>query len=73
VDRTTGGRDQLPWSASFLSARYLGAFTFHDARGGTRVVNDLRAYGGQSKVGDWAGANADQPAQRSVRGDRSHP
>ena len=62
VDRATHGRDQLPWTASFLSARYLGGFTFHDARGGTRVVDDLRAYGGASHVGDWPGANRDQSA-----------
>jgi hypothetical protein len=66
VDRRTRGRDQLPWSASFLSARYLGGFTFHDSRGGTRVVDDLRRYGGQSRVGDWRGANADQPRVRPV-------
>jgi dienelactone hydrolase len=70
VDRTTHGRDQLPWSASFLSARFLGGFTFHDSRGGTRVVDDLRAYGGRSKVGDWHGANADQPKVRPTPGSR---
>jgi hypothetical protein len=66
VDRTTGGRDQLPWTASFLSARFLGGFTFHDSRGGTRVVDDLRAYGGRSRVGDWHGANQDHPKVRPV-------
>lgn len=64
VDRTTQGRDQLPWTASFQSARYLGGFSFHDARGGTRRVSDLRAYGGVSPVGDWSGANRDQPKVR---------
>ena len=66
VDRRTSGRDQLPWTASFLSARYLGGFTFHDSRGGTRVVDDLRAYGGASRVGDWVGANRDQPQVRAT-------
>jgi hypothetical protein len=64
VDDHDRGQDQLPWTASFLSARYLGGFRFHDARGGIRVTNDLRAYGGASKVGDWSGANRDQPAVR---------
>jgi hypothetical protein len=64
VDDRDRGRDQLPWTASFLSARYLGGFRFHDARGGVRVAHDLRAYGGVSKVGDWRGANADHPAVR---------
>jgi hypothetical protein len=64
IDQRTGGADQLPWTSSFLSARHLGAFTFHDARGGVRVTDDLRAYGGSSPVGDWAGANADQATPR---------
>lgn len=59
-----GARSQLPWTASFLSARHQGGFTFHDARGGIRVADDLRAYGGASKVGDWSGANADHPKVR---------
>jgi hypothetical protein len=58
--------DQLPWTASFLSARYLGGFDFHDSRGGERIVDDLRAYGGASPVGDWAGANTDHPKVRPV-------
>jgi dienelactone hydrolase len=66
VDRRTRGEDQLPWTASFLSARYRGGFSFHDARGGLRVVEDLRAYGGRSAVGDWPGANADTPKVRYV-------
>jgi dienelactone hydrolase len=66
VDDVTQGRDQLPWTASFLSANYLGAFDFHDSRGGERVVTDLRAYGGRSPVGDWTGANADRPKARAV-------
>jgi dienelactone hydrolase len=65
IDQRTGGADQLPWTSSFLSARHLGAFTFHDARGGVRVTDDLRAYGGSSPVGDWAGANADQAPPRA--------
>lgn len=66
LDRRSRGKDQLPWTASFMSARYLGGFTFHDARGGTRVANDLRRYGGTSAVGDWAGANADRPKVRAT-------
>ena len=66
LDGVTGGDDQLPWTASFLSARYLGAFSFHDSRGGTRIVTDLRAYGGASMVGDWPAANADHPRVRPV-------
>lgn len=64
VDQRTKGRDQLPWTASFHSARFLGGFTFRDARGGTRIIDDLRAYGGVSEVGDWRGANRDRPAVR---------
>jgi len=64
VDRRSQGEDQLPWRASFMSARYRGAFTFHDARGGLRIVDDLRVYGGASPVGDWPGANADHPDVR---------
>jgi dienelactone hydrolase len=58
--------DQLPWRADFMSARSLGAFAFHDGSGALRETNDLRAYGGASPVGDWPGANADQPAVRST-------
>ena len=49
-----------------MSARYLGGYTFHDARGGTRIVDDLRAYGGASRVGDWAGANRDRSPPRAA-------
>jgi len=59
-----GALDQLPWRASFMSARHLGAFAIRDAAGIVRVTDDLRAYGGASPVGDWAGANADQPVER---------
>jgi dienelactone hydrolase len=59
--RRAGAKSQLPWRADFLSARYLGGFAFHDASGALRVTDDIRAYGGSSKVGDWAGANADKP------------
>jgi hypothetical protein len=64
VDGRTDGADELPWTASFLSARHRSAFAFHDARGGLRLVGDVRAYGGSSPVGDWAGANADQAEPR---------
>jgi hypothetical protein len=64
LDRSTGGKDQLPWRASFMSARYKGAADWHDSRGGRRVVADLRASGGVSPVGDWQGANRDRPAVR---------
>jgi hypothetical protein len=47
-----------------MSARYRGGADWHDARGGRRVVTDLRAYGGVSPVGDWPGANHDTPAVR---------
>ena len=66
VDGRTGGADELPWTASFLSARSRGAFSFEDARGGHRRTDDLRAYGGASPVGDWAGANADRARPRPV-------
>lgn len=56
---------QLPWRADFMSARHLGAFGFHDTSGRLRLTDDLRAYGGASEVGDWAGANANQPAVRA--------
>lgn len=63
--RVEAGRpDQLPWRASFLSARSLSAFGFHDRNGVLRSTADLRAFGGASPVGDWPGANADQPAVR---------
>lgn len=58
--------DQLPWRADFMSARHLGAFAFHDGTGVLRETSDLRAYGGASPVGDWPGANANQPAPRDV-------
>ena len=56
--------DQLPWRGDFMSARHLGAFAFHDAAGHLQQVADLRAYGGASPVGDWTGANANQPVVR---------
>jgi hypothetical protein len=46
---------EAPWRANYFSARYLSAFTLSG-----RTVVDLRAYGGTSPVGDWAGANADR-------------
>jgi dienelactone hydrolase len=60
-----GRADQLPWRASFFSARFRGAFSFHDGAGVLRTSSDLRRYGGVSAVGDWAGANADQPTVRN--------
>ena len=33
----------------------------HDPAGVVRSTGDLLAFGGVSKVGDWPGANADQP------------
>lgn len=65
LDRRTRGADQLPWRASFFSARYRSAADWHDARGGRRVEADLRRAGGTSAVGDWRGANADRPAVRA--------
>ncbi|HVV38605.1 MAG TPA: hypothetical protein VHC63_18500 [Acidimicrobiales bacterium] len=60
----TGAKAQRPWRADFFSARYLGGFAFHDPSGGLHTTNDIRVYGGVSKVGDWKGANADKPAVR---------
>lgn len=62
--REPGATDQLPWRADFMSARQLGAFAFRDAGGTVRTTDDLRAYGGASPVGDWPGANANQPVVR---------
>ena len=45
----------VAWNAHHFSTRYLGAFSL----GRTRVT-DLRVYAGLSKVGDWAGSNADR-------------
>ncbi|HZN14020.1 MAG TPA: hypothetical protein VFB78_07125 [Acidimicrobiales bacterium] len=44
-----------PWNAHHFSTRYLSAFRL----GGTERI-DLRQYAGLSKVGDWAGSNADR-------------
>ncbi len=55
------GTVQAPWRADFMSARYAGGFWFRDADGTVHQTTDLRAYGGASKVGDWAGANNDKP------------
>jgi hypothetical protein len=51
---------EAPWRANYLSARYLGGFRLTGAGGRVTQVLDLRAYGGTSPVGDWAGANADR-------------
>ncbi len=64
-DRATGGADELPWRANFLSARSASAFHLH-AFGEVHDAADLRAYGGVSPVGDWPGANADHPAPRPL-------
>jgi hypothetical protein len=63
-DGATGGADELAWRANFFSARRLSAFSFTGADGTHHEARDLRAYAGLSPVGDWAGANADQPAER---------
>jgi dienelactone hydrolase len=62
--RDAGAADQQPWRADFLSARHLGAFAYSDAHGRPAITSDVRANGGASPVGDWAGANADQPLVR---------
>ncbi|MDQ2648861.1 MAG: hypothetical protein M3Z03_04850, partial [Actinomycetota bacterium] len=62
--RVERGTSQLPWRANFFSARVRSAADWHDARGGHRIAEDLRAYGGASPVGDWPGANADQSEVR---------
>lgn len=56
---------QKPWRADFMSARYRGGFAFHTTDGQLHTTNDLRAYGGASKVGDWGGANANKPVAAS--------
>lgn len=53
--KSEGIATEAPWRANYFSARYLGAFSL-----GGQTVTDLRAYGGASPVGDWAGANADR-------------
>ncbi len=52
----------LPWSANHFSARRFSAMALRQP-GATSVTahsGDLRAWAGRSKVGDWAGANADK-------------
>lgn len=53
---TLAAREQ--WRAKQFSARRLGGFTFHD---GATVLStdDIRRYGGASRVGDWKAANKD--------------
>lgn len=63
--RAAGNGAQQPWRADFMSARYAGGFAFHTTDGQLRLSYDLRAYGGASKVGDWAGANANKPKAAS--------
>jgi dienelactone hydrolase len=63
-EREPGATAQHPWRADFMSARHLGAFGFHDTTGRLRTTDDLRAYGGASPVGDWAGANANRTSVR---------
>lgn len=64
-DGASGGVDELPWRADFLSARYRSAYACRCLLGGrASVVDDIRAAAGLSPVGDWAGANADTPAPR---------
>jgi hypothetical protein len=66
-DGRTGGVDQLPWRADFLSVRYRSAFSCRCMPGDTRrSTADIRAFAGLSPVGDWAAANADRPAVRPV-------
>ena len=59
--RKAGAKAQRPWRADFFSARYLGGFAVHDPSGALHTTDDIRAYGGASRVGDWKGANADKP------------
>lgn len=50
---------EAPWRANYFSARYAGGFRL--TKGKTVLqTTDIRAYGGASPVGDWAGANADR-------------
>ena len=59
--RAVGTNIQAPWRADFMSARYAGGFWFHDTVHQLHQTKDLRAYGGASRVGDWSGANSNQP------------
>lgn len=52
-----------PYAANYFSARRLSAFRLTDPRAGRRGprrVVDVRAWAGRSRVGDWAGSNADR-------------
>jgi hypothetical protein len=64
-DGLTGGADELPWRANFLSVRSSSAYWLH-AFGELHAAEDLRASSGLSPVGDWAGANDDRPAARPI-------
>jgi len=50
---------EAPWVSDYFSARYFGGFRL-TVKGKVVSTTDIRAYGGASKVGDWAGANADR-------------
>jgi hypothetical protein len=63
-DGLTAGADEWAWRGHFLSARRSSAFRFHAPDGALLEAEDLRAYAGLSRVGDWAGANADTMAWR---------
>lgn len=64
-DGATGGADELPWRANFLSVRFRSGYTCECVPGGgTFTTDDLRRAVGLSRVGDWAGAHADRPAVR---------
>ncbi len=66
-DGATFGADELPWRASSLSARFRSGYTCSASPAALiESTDDIRATVGLSPVGDWAGANADRPAPRSL-------
>jgi hypothetical protein len=56
---------ELPWSANHFSVRRASAMSLRKpgAPKPTMQAIDLRSWAGRSKVGDWAGANADTASQ----------
>ena len=52
-----------PWAANYMSTRRYSAFRLTDPgakRARAQRVLDVRAWAGRSRVGDWAGSNADR-------------
>jgi hypothetical protein len=60
VTGPTAPRDR-PYSANHFSTRRYSAATLHSPGGVLGVqTTDLRKWAGRSRVGDWAGSNADR-------------